>query len=109
MLGGRIAIITGAGSGMGRAAALVFARHGARVVVSDVNDQGGAKTVAMVEAAGGQAVYVHADVSSTKDAEGLARAAVERFGTIDVLYNNAAATQLCNEKDRMVHELEEWV
>jgi NAD(P)-dependent dehydrogenase (short-subunit alcohol dehydrogenase family) len=105
----RVAIITGAASGMGRASAVKFAEHGAKVVVADVNDEGGQRTVDLVRAVGGEAVLHHTDVSSAKDAEALAKAALDRFGTIDILFNNAAATQLCNDKDRMVHELDESV
>jgi len=109
LLEGRVAIITGAASGMGRAAAVLFASHGARVLVADINDAEGARTVEMLRAAGGEGVFVHTDVSSATDAQAMVRAAVERWGTIDVLYNNAAATVLTNTKDRPVHELDEAV
>src|ERR1700754_3743678 len=72
LLESRVAIITGAASGMGRAAALKFAEHGARVVVTDINDQEGAATVEQIIAAGGEAIYVHVDVSKAKEAENMA-------------------------------------
>jgi NAD(P)-dependent dehydrogenase (short-subunit alcohol dehydrogenase family) len=85
----KVALITGAGSGIGRETALLFAREGASIVVADVNDQAGAAVVAELEAAGGKAVYVHADVAKAADAEGMVRAAQERFGKLNVLFNNA--------------------
>ena len=90
MLDGRVALITGAASGQGRAASVLFARHGARIVVADIEDGGAAQTVAMVSGSGGEAVAVHADVSRRADVEAMVAAAMDRFGRIDVLYNNAA-------------------
>src|SRR2546429_416846 len=97
LLKDRVAIITGAASGVGRAASVRFAAAGARVLVADVNDEGGRKTVAEIRARGGHARFIHTDVSSASDAEAMAKAALAEWGTIDILYNNAAATTLCNE------------
>ncbi len=88
-LEGKVALITGASSGIGRESALLFAREGAKIVVADVSDAAGAAVVAEIEAAGGAAVYVHADVSKAAEAEGMVRAAEEHFGRLDVLFNNA--------------------
>jgi NAD(P)-dependent dehydrogenase (short-subunit alcohol dehydrogenase family) len=85
----KVAIITGAGSGIGREAALIFAREGARVVIGDVNDQGGQQTVADIEAAGGQALYRHTDVSRAADVEALVQAAEDTYGKLDIIFNNA--------------------
>jgi NAD(P)-dependent dehydrogenase (short-subunit alcohol dehydrogenase family) len=88
-LDGKVALITGAGSGMGRAAAELFAGEGARVVVTDVVDDAGEATVDAVRAAGGEAIYVRADVASWDDCTAMVRRAVETFGALHVLYNNA--------------------
>jgi NAD(P)-dependent dehydrogenase (short-subunit alcohol dehydrogenase family) len=88
-LEGKVALITGASSGIGRESALLFAREGAKIVVADVSDAAGAAVVTEIEAGGGAAVYVHADVSQATDAEGMVRAAEESFGKLDVLFNNA--------------------
>jgi NAD(P)-dependent dehydrogenase (short-subunit alcohol dehydrogenase family) len=88
-LEGKVALITGAASGMGRVASTLFAREGAKVVVADVTDDAGEATADEIRSSGGEAAFVHADVSSPADAEALPRAVVERFGSLDVLYNNA--------------------
>ncbi len=88
-LEGKVALITGGASGMGRIASKLFAVEGARVVLTDVADDAGEGVAKEIEADGGQAAYVHADVSKEADAEAMVRAAVERFGKLDVLYNNA--------------------
>lgn len=88
-LEGKVALITGASSGIGRESALLFASEGAKIVVADVSDAAGAAVVAEIAAAGGAAVYVHADVSQAADAEAMVRVAEERFGKLDVLFNNA--------------------
>jgi NAD(P)-dependent dehydrogenase (short-subunit alcohol dehydrogenase family) len=108
-LDGKTAVITGAASGMGRAAALLFAAEGANVVVADVNADGGRAVVTEIESAGGQALFVHTDVSNAQQVQALIRAAVERFGRLTTLYNNAAPVDLVNRADRSVTELPEEV
>jgi len=90
-LEGKVAIITGAGSGQGRAAAIRFCREGANVVVSDVDTAGGEQTVADIAASGGtgQATFVSADVSDEDQVRELAASAASTFGKVDILYNNA--------------------
>jgi NAD(P)-dependent dehydrogenase (short-subunit alcohol dehydrogenase family) len=88
-LEGKVALITGAGSGMGRAAAELFAREGARVVVSDVVVDGGNETVAAIQAAGGEATFVRSDVSQWDDCAAMVEHATDTYGALHVLYNNA--------------------
>jgi len=85
----KVALITGAGSGIGRQAALLFAREGAAVLVVDVNDPGGHETVAMVKQAGGRAAYYHADISKAGDCQAMVAQAEQAFGKLNVLFNNA--------------------
>ena len=89
-LNGKVAIITGSGGGQGEAAAKLFAAEGAKVVVSDVNDEGGTAVVGAIEADGGSAIYQHADVSRADDVEALVSRATSHYGQLDILYNNAA-------------------
>jgi len=85
-LEGKVALITGGGSGMGKVAAALFAGEGAKVVLTDVADEAGEATAAEI---GDAALFVHADVSREADARAMVEAAVSRFGRLDVLYNNA--------------------
>ena len=84
-----VALVTGAASGIGRAVALAYARSGARVVVSDTQAEGGEQTVALVRAAGGEAIFVEADVASATDCEALVARTLARFGRLDMACNNA--------------------
>ena len=88
-LDGKIALITGAGSGIGRASALTFAREGAKVAVADKLVDGGQETVRIVEAAGGTASFIEVDVSDAASVEAMVNATVETYGRIDCAYNNA--------------------
>jgi NAD(P)-dependent dehydrogenase (short-subunit alcohol dehydrogenase family) len=88
-LDGKVVLITGGASGMGKVAAAVFASEGARVVLTDVADDAGEATATEIGEAGGEAAYVHADVSKEADARAMVAFAMERFGGLHVLYNNA--------------------
>jgi NAD(P)-dependent dehydrogenase (short-subunit alcohol dehydrogenase family) len=89
LLQGQVAVVTGAGSGLGRASSVALAGPGARVVVADVNVDGGRETVGLVADAGGEAVFVEADVADHEACGALMAQAVETFGAIHVLHNNA--------------------
>jgi NAD(P)-dependent dehydrogenase (short-subunit alcohol dehydrogenase family) len=88
-LKGKVAIITGAGSGLGRAAALLFTREGARVVVAANREKDGGQTVKLIKEAGREAILVRVDVTSAIDVEKAVRTAVEKYGKLDIMLNNA--------------------
>jgi NAD(P)-dependent dehydrogenase (short-subunit alcohol dehydrogenase family) len=101
-LTGKIALITGAGMGMGREAAVLFAEEGARVVVCDINKKAADETVTLIEKAGGQAQAAVGDVAIEDDVKRMVEEGVRRFGALHVLYNNAGV--LWKDKDRSVLE-----
>lgn len=101
MFEAKTAVITGAASGIGRATALLFARRGAAVVIGDIDPR--AETVAAeITADGGRALYVHTDVTDEQSVAALARTAVERFGSLDILVANAGIA----EKKSPLHEMD---
>ena len=86
----KVVIVTGAGSGQGRAAAILFAREGAKIAAADINDEGGTKTADIIESSGGTALFQPCDVSDGSQARALVERTVEAFGRVDILYSNAA-------------------
>jgi NAD(P)-dependent dehydrogenase (short-subunit alcohol dehydrogenase family) len=88
-LANKVAIITGATSGIGREAALLFAEHGAKLVIAGRREQEGAETLALIRKSGGDGIFVKTDVAKAADIERLVKTAVEKFGRIDVAFNNA--------------------
>jgi meso-butanediol dehydrogenase / (S,S)-butanediol dehydrogenase / diacetyl reductase len=98
-LTGKVEVITGAGSGMGRAAAILFAKEGAKVVVADVSEATGKETVDTIKSEGGSAIFVKCDISKPEDAQHLAQTAIKEYGKIDGLYNNAGINPLGNVVD----------
>ncbi len=104
-LAGKVAFITGAGMGMGREAALLFARHGARIGVADLNKAAAEETVALIGKAGGQAVAVVGDVAIEADVERMVAETARRFQALHILYNNAGV--LWKDRDRSVLETDD--
>lgn len=92
LLQGKIAVITGSGSGVGRAAGLIFSSHGAKVVLADINEAAAEETAAQVKAAGGTGIARRCDVSKANEVSALVAAAVAEFGRLDIMYNNAGLT-----------------
>jgi NAD(P)-dependent dehydrogenase (short-subunit alcohol dehydrogenase family) len=88
-LAGKVALVTGGSSGIGRATARIFTREGAKVVVADVQVADGEETVRLIAAGGGEAIFVKADVSQPAEAEAMVRKAVETYGRLDCAFNNA--------------------
>jgi len=105
-LAGKVAIITGAASGIGRAAALLFATEGAKVVIADVDEERGRAVEGEI---GDDALFVRTDVADGAQVRALVQAAVRKFGRLTTLYNNAAPVELVNTEDRSVTDLPEEV
>lgn len=103
---GKVALVTGAGSGIGRASAAAFAAQGAKVVVSDISEEGGIETVTAIEKAGGEAIFVKTDVSKPPDVEALIDAIINKYGRLDCAHNNAGITG--NSTKVADCSLEEW-
>lgn len=101
----KITLITGAGSGIGRSTALLFAQEGATVIVNDLSPENGEGTVELIEQAGGRAVFIQADVTDSDSVKKMVDEVIGQFGKIDVLFNNAGVSGV-----GMLHELEpeEW-
>lgn len=91
-LAGKVAIVTGAGSGFGRGIAQTFAREGCKVIVNDIHREHGEAAAAAIRAAGGAAQYAHGDVSRGEDVAGLLQASLAAFGRLDIVVNNAGTT-----------------
>ena len=103
---GKVAFVTGAGSGIGRATALAFAREGANVVVADVSEQNLQETARLIEELGGRALGVRCDVTRAEDVKGALDRTIETFGRLDVAFNNAGVEQAITAMADLTEE--EW-
>lgn len=103
----KVALITGAASGIGRESALLFSREGASVVVVDVNQQSGEETVAQIESAGGSAIFVRADISRADDCGQMIEMAERTFGKLNILFNNAGV-MLGDDGDAQATDEQVW-
>ncbi len=106
-LGGKVALITGAGSGIGRATSLLFAKEGAKVVVVDYVPAGGEETVKLIKDDDGEAVSIEADVSKVEDVERMVQTTVDTYGRLDVLFNNAGISAV-NRAFTADLSIEDW-
>jgi NAD(P)-dependent dehydrogenase (short-subunit alcohol dehydrogenase family) len=91
---GKVVLVTGGSSGIGRAAALAFARQGAQVVIADVSAEGGQQTIRMIKDSGGEAMFVETDVSTASQVEAMIAQVVRRYGGLDCAFNNAGVDNL---------------
>ena len=104
-LDGKVAIITGAGTGIGRASAILFAKEGAKVVVASRNTAGtGEETVRMIKEAGGKAIFVKTDVSKAENVKNMIKTTVDTYGKLDILYNNAGVAAGTGDITQMTEE-----
>ncbi len=106
-LEGKVALITGAGSGIGRETAVLFAAQGARIAVVDIDASGGHETVNMIASNGGSATYIRADVSQAADCEAMVRTTEQTYGTLNVLFNNAGISH-AEDDDAITTTEEVW-
>jgi len=88
-LSNKVALITGSGSGIGRASAVLFSQEGARICVADIDKEGGQQTVDLIKRKGSDAIFVHADITKASDAEKMVKITLDQYGKLDILFNNA--------------------
>ena len=104
----KVALITGSGSGIGRSAAILFSQAGAKISVADVNAEHGTATVNLIEANGGQAIFVECDVSKPENVRSMISTTVKAFGGLNILYNNAGGSTMMDGRVTEAPDEEFW-
>jgi len=104
----KVALITGSGSGIGRSAAILFSQAGAKISVADVNAERGTATVNLIEANGGQAIFVECDVSKPENVRSMISTTVKAFGGLNILYNNAGGSTMMDGRVTEAPDEEFW-
>ena len=104
----KVALITGSGSGIGRSAAILFSQAGAKISVADVNAEHGTETVNLIEANGGQAIFVECDVSKPENVRSMISTTVKAFGGLNILYNNAGGSTMMDGRVTEAPDEEFW-
>jgi NAD(P)-dependent dehydrogenase (short-subunit alcohol dehydrogenase family) len=104
-LEGKVAIVTGSGGGIGEATAKLFAQEGAKVVVVDINEEGGKRVEKEIRQGGGEAVFIRSDVASEENWQSLMKATIEKYGKLNILVNNAGISQIAGVE---IATLEDW-
>ena len=105
---GKVALITGSGSGIGRSAAILFSQEGAKISVVDVNVEHGTETVNLIESNGGQAIFVECDVSKPEHVRSMISTTVNAFGKLNILYNNAGGSTMMDNRVTEARDEEFW-
>lgn len=98
-LGGKVALVTGGASGIGRSTAMAFSRKGAKVVVADINSEGGKETIHLIKEKSSKAIFVKCDVSKAKDIEAMVKKTVDNYGRLDYAFNNAGVAVMKSTVD----------
>ena len=101
----KVAVVTGSGSGMGQASAILFAQEGAKICVADIDRKGGQQTVELIKEKGGDAIFIETDVSKASDVQRMIKTTLDNYGRLDILFNNAGYPMLPTPTEDVEEEL----